>query len=568
MTVDEAIQKKDEFIRYALNEDIPVSRWARLLVKQYLADIKEAEENPDFPYYFDEEAAIHNYKIFSNLQFSEGNWRGKPFDFHPWQAFTNWCVYGWKVKSNGWRRYFKVYIKVPRKNGKTEYLSAIGIYGHRFDPYEKDAQVFWFATKKAQANIGFKKQKTMTSLLCKKSQKYSLKVRVLQHAISDRDGSGFVTYLGKDSKAEDGHNPFYGMCDEYHAHPNNEMMDVIESGFGARQSPLMWVITTAGTNPVGPCAKFETTCQQILNGIIPNPGIFPLMFDIDEDEDWTSIDAWRRANPSLGVSISLDYLNREYNKALAEGSTAVSNFQTKNLNIWLRAHKTWIPDDVWMRASVSFEESELNGKLCFGGLDLATRSDLASYVLIFPPEDEDGTPHVITRVFCPEETAVKRTRLDGVPYLQWAEEGFLTLTPGNVTDYNYIQKAILQDCATFDVHSIAYDPYNSSQLVIDLQDEGVMMEQFSQRMSVISAPTKELERLAMQEKINHGGNPILRWAVSNVSIKTDQDENIKIDKGKSKDKVDSAVALVMALGQWAQKYGEIQSYGKSIFTLL
>lgn len=565
MTIDDAVRKKDDFIKYALDESVPVSNWVRLLVRQYIDDIEQANTNPDFPYYFDEQAALHNFKIFCALQFSEGNWRGKPFEFHNWQAFTNWCVFGWKVKDNGWRRYFKVYIKVPRKNGKTEYLSAIGIYGHRFDPYEKDAQVFWFATKKAQANIGFRKQKTMTSLLCSKSPKYNLAVRVLQHSISDRDGSGFVTYLGKDSKAEDGHNPFYGICDEYHAHPNNDMMDVIESGFGARQSPLMWVITTAGTNPVGPCARFETTCKQILQGIIQNPGIFPMIFDIDEGENWEDVTAWKRANPSLGVSLSLDYLRREYEKAKTEGSTAIANFQTKNLNIWLRAHKTWIPDNVWMQDQPNFDEDSLNGRLCFAGLDLASTSDLTAYSLIFPPLSDGDPIHTITRVFCPEETVIKRTRLDGVPYNQWLDDGFLTITPGNVTDYKYIHESFLRDCERFDVHSIAYDPYNSTQLVINLQDDGLILEPFRQGFLSMSPPTKELERLAMSGLIKHGNNPVLRWAISNVSIKFDAAGNIKIDKSESKDKVDPAVALVMAIGQWAQHYGDVSSYGKDLF---
>lgn len=568
MTIQEARQRVDEFIEYALDDTRPVSTWARLVVEQYLKDLESEKNDPDFPYYFDEEAALYNFKVFCNLQFAEGNWRGKPFEFHPWQAFTNWNVYGWKVKKNDWRRYFKVYIKVPRKNGKTEYMSAIGIYGQQFDRYEQDAQVFWFATKKAQANIGFRKQKVMAGLLTRRSEKYRNAIVIRQHAISDKAGSGFTAYLGKDSKAEDGHNPFYGICDEYHAHPNNDMMDVIESGLGARISPLIWIITTAGVNPVGPCAKFETTCKQILNGVIPNPGIFPLIFDIDDGDDWTNETTWYKANPSLGISLSIDYLRREYQKAVTEGSSAVSNFQTKNLNIWLRSHKTWIPDNIWMTDVTHFDMDSLRGRLAFGGLDLASVSDLTAVVYIFPPLNDDERPACFMRCWCPEDTAVKRHRVDGVPYLQWVDEGYLELTPGNVTDYNYIHKRIEEDAAFFDLHSIAYDRYNASQLVINLQDEGIEMEPFGQGFVSMSAPTKELERIAMKGGICHFGNPVLRWMISNVAIKYDAAGNIKIDKSQCKDKVDGAVALVMALGQWAEKQSEVESYGKSIFTMI
>ena len=568
MTLDEAKQRVQAFIERATNETRPFSRFARQLVNTYLSDLDQSKQDPNFEYYFDEAAAEHVFKAFCQMQFSEGHWRGKPFELTEWQAFTLWNVYGWKVKSNNWRRYFKVYIKVPRKNGKTEFLSAIGIYGHKFDQYEKDAQVFWFATKKDQARIGFNKQKSMTSMLCTRSALYATKVRVLQNKITDLDGNGFVGYLGKDSKAEDGHNPFYGICDEYHAHPSNDMMNVVESGMGARRSPLLWIITTAGFLPDGVCATFEKTCKQILDGVLENPGIFPLIFDLDEGDDWEQEKNWHKANPSLGQSISIDYLRREHKKALTEGESARVNFLTKKLNVWVKQFKTWIRDADWMKgADDVFDEAELKGRVAMGGLDLASVSDTTSLIWLFPPVEDGEKIKVLLRCWVPEEEAERITRLKGYPYLNWNKQGFLNFTPGNVTDYNYIKEQIKQDAAKFEVHSIAFDRYNSSHLVTDLQNEGLMMEPFGQGFLSMSAPTKELEVLARRGEIAHNGNPVLRWMMSNVSIRRDPADNIKVDKENSNAKVDGVVALVMALGQFAKNKNSIYWQGE-IFTII
>jgi len=566
MKAEEARKLVDNFISEGLNPESVFSSWARKLVAQHVADL-EAAKSKDYPYYFDEAAAMHILQFFEYIQFSEGNFRGKPFDLHGWQAFTLWCVYGWKVKSNEWRRYFKVYIKIARKNGKTEFLSGIGIYGHRFDKYERDAQVYWFATAKKQATIGFRKQQAMTRLLCAKSPTYSSKVRVYTHSISDRDANGFTSYLGRDSKSEDGTNPFYGICDEYHAHPNNDMMDVIESGMGARKSPLIWVITTAGKNPDGVCATFEKTCKQILDGVIPNPGIFPLIFDIDQDDDWQDERIWKKANPSLGVSISYDYLRRELSKALTEGTTAKNNFLTKNLNVWVTSLDNWIDDADWMQGAEIVTESELIGRSCVGGLDLASTSDTCSLIWLFPPENEGEKIKILFRCWVPEDEAIKVTKLRGFPYLKWIEAGELTATPGNVTDYDYILKQIDDDAQKFKIHSIAYDRYGAGQVSKRLTDSGITVSPFGQGFLSMSAPTKELERLIKGGQIQHGGNQVLRWMASNAVVQRDPSDNIKVVKDKAFGKVDGIVALVMALGQWVTFKDEINT-NYNVFTIL
>lgn len=567
MTLEEAIKKKDEFIRKCTDGVSIVSTYARKAVERHLLDMEKSKDK-DFGFYFDVDAAERVLTVFTHFKFAQGKWSKKPFELHDWQAFILWCAYGWKRKDNGWRKYSKIYIKVARKNGKTEFMAAIGMYGQHFDEYEKDRQVFWFATKRDQAAIGFKKQKAMAGLLMQDSPLFATKARILQYRISGRDDLGFTTYLGKDSKAEDGHDPFYGLCDEYHAHPNNEMVGVIESGMGARESPMTWMITTAGTNSEGPCARFEKTCKQILDGVIHSDEILPLIFDLDENDDENDPENWPKANPSIGASVTIDYLKREHSKSLTEGVESRNNFYTKNLNKWLKTSQGWMSDADWMAGIEIIEEDELTGSLCFGGLDLASVSDITTLVYEFPSVDDDGVTKSIMRAWVPEDTAHKRYRLDGVPYLDWIEQGILTATPGNVTDYNFIKKQILDDCEKFNVHSIAYDRYNASQLVIDLQDEGIKMTPFSQRATVISAPIKDMERLRLTQKYNHGGNPMLRWMCSNVAVKISAEGDIKFDKDKSSDKIDGMVSAAMAHGERMDNQEYINSLNRPIFLSL
>lgn len=568
MTLEQAIQAKDEFISNAMNPDSVVSEFVRMAVKRHESDLKEVVENPDFLYYFDDEASKHVLSVFCNFKFAQGKWARSKFELHGWQAFVLWVAYGWKRKDNNWRRFEKVYIKVPRKNGKTEFMAGIGMYGQSFDRYDQDRQVFWFATKKDQAAIGFKKQKSMASLLMLDSPTYASKVKITQYRISDRESAGFTVYLGKDSKTEDGHDPFYGLCDEYHAHPNNDMLDVIESGMGARDSPMIWIITTAGTNPEGPCATFERTCKQILRGVIQNDAVLPLIFDLSENDDWEDERNWAKVNPSLGVSPKIEYLRSQYQKAKTQGITARNNFLTKNLNVWVKSLNQWMLDDVWMKHAAPIITDELNGRLCFGGLDLATTSDIAALILEFPPENEGEKTQILCRFWCPEDSAMKRSKLDGVPYLQWANDGYLTLTPGNVTDYNFIKKEILELAEKYYLHSVGYDPYNSSQLVIDLMEEGLLFEKFSQRAVVMSAPINDMERLILTGEYNNGLNPVLRWMCSNTVTETSAEGNIRFDKKRSTEKIDGMVAAAMAHGQRMNNNDIVSSYGKSVFIRL
>jgi phage terminase large subunit-like protein len=462
----------------------------------------------------------------------------------PWQAFATYCAYGWVRKSDRKRRFNKIYIKVARKNAKTEYLAGIGKIGFIFDG-EQDPEIYWFATKKDQAKIGWDRQKEMLKQLRKDSKLATKYCDVSTYRMYTKVGNGFVNYLGQDSDTEDGLSPYYGLCDEYHAHKTDDMMNVIESGMGTRANPMTWIITTAGFLSNGPCALFEKVCKQILDGALENDNIFPLIYDLDEGDDWEDEKNWKKANPSIEyIDTMRDFLRSAYRKAKTQGKTSEINFKTKNLNIWSTTFSTWIPADKWIEAGTDFDVSELEGKSCYGGLDLASTRDLCSLCLYFPEDKKAIWWHWV-----PEEEAIQRERNDGLPYRQWANDGWINLTPGNVRDDDSIINDIIKAVAPFYLESLAFDRYGANNIAPKLSDAGMEVNPFGQGFVSMSAPTKQIERLIFMNELDHGNNPVMKWQCSNVAIQQDPAENIKIAKNKSTEKVDGMVALAMAIGE-------------------
>jgi len=554
------LNKAQEYIQGVKSGEIVAGAYIRKAIARHLSDLKRAKKK-DFPYYFNETAANFYLSRFDVMKHGKGKWRGQPFNLMPWQAFAVWSAYGWLRKGDNKRRYNKIYIKVARKNAKTEFLAAIGNIGFMFDGAQ-DPEIYWFATKKDQAKIGWDRQHQMVKQLRKDSRGVARFCDTSKYRIYTNEGNGFVAYLGQDSDTEDGLSPFYGLCDEYHAHKNDGMMNVIESGMGTRDNPMTWIITTAGFNSQGPCAQFEKTCKKILDGAIENERIFALIYDLDEKDDWEDENVWIKANPALPYIDTLqDFLRSEYNKAKTQGKTKEINFKTKNLNIWTTTSSTWIPDETWQQSGIQVNPLALHGRECYGGLDLASTRDLCSLCLFFPAPDAESKHIAMWWHWLPEEEAASREKNDGIPYQQWASEGWISLTPGNVTDHEYIVQTMLELLEVYNIRSIGFDRYGSQQVYLRLSDEGFKMEPFGQGFASMSAPTKEVEKLVFGGLLNHGNNPVMRWQASNVALQMDAAENIKIAKNKSTEKVDGMVALVMAVGEWMDlKQGNDSKY--------
>jgi phage terminase large subunit-like protein len=410
---------------------------------------------------------------------------------------------------------------------------------------EQGAQVYAAATKEDQARIvvndaGQIIRKTLALKDRFKLYKSREKITRVVYPYTN----SFMHPLGSDSDSQDGFDPSYGIIDEYHAHPNDMMLNVLESGMGARRQPLMDIITTAGFNKDYPCyLNLRKTASDILEGKKHDDSFFALIYELDPDDDWQDETNWIKANPNLGVSVNLEFLRSRALMAKNEGSTKEIDFKTKNLNIWTDSPDTWISDEIYMKCDKGIYEPQPND-VCYGGLDLASVRDFVALCFVFPKE---GINHLVSYFFVNEEM-VRLRKMDGFRYDIWQQKGLIEVTPGNATDYNYIKKRIQEICTKFDVKAIHYDRYNSSQLVIDLLEEEIPMVEFGQGFVSMSSPTKEFEKQILCEEINHQGNEVLRWMMGNVTLRTDPAGNIKVDKGKSQDKVDGVVAAVMALG--------------------
>lgn len=555
---------------------IIVGKTIKQAIKRHISDLKKAKKR-DFKYFFSATHAQSAIEAFELQRLAFGEHTDEPFVLMPWQACILYMAYGWRRKADHRRRFVKVYIKVARGNAKTEFLAGVGNIGFFFES-EKDPQIYWVATKKDQAKIGFGRQKTMAQRLRRDFVEVAEMCDTSVARIYETHGVGYVTYLGKDSKTEDGFSPLYGLIDEYHAHPNDDMIHVIESGMVKRASPMTWIITTAGNNPNCPCAEFEKRAINMLNGDVVNDQLLAFIYDLDEGDNWQDSACWVKANPSLGVSLHLNALISEYEKALTEGVQKENNFKTKNLNVWVASHRAWISDEKFRASGKKFDPAILDGQLCFGGLDLSKNRDITALALFFPGKTEYDRHHALIKCWCPEENAIERTRLDGIPYTQWAQDGWIELTPGDIIDTDYIKSDILEAKLKYKFHSCAYDRWRATELVLDINDEigeadtetKQFMEGFTQTAGHFSGPLTQMEKMILKRQLNYGKNPVLEWMNRNVILYTDTNGNIKLDKSKSKDKIDGMVALAMAIGQWMtykHKYQEAYSPDVDIIVL-
>lgn len=531
----------ETYIKEVTSGKRPVGKLARLAVERHLALFNNSAV------VFDAEAANRVLRFFSHLKHTSGEYGGKPFALLPWQAFLLWSVFGW-YRLDGSRLYTKVYVEVARKNGKSELAGALGLYLAFFDN-EFGAEVYSAANTGDQASICWSAGAKMAKMFARESSVFADMVRVYdstnnRNLAGLKDG-GFFRPVAADSKTLDGLRPHGAIIDEYHEAPDDSVLRVMESGMVNRKHPLLFVITTAGFNVNGPCYNYRKTIVDILEGRKSEPGTFGLIYTLDEGDDWNDEATWHKANPSLPQTPTLEGLRREYSKAKTEGSGAEINFRTKNLNQWLTTKTRWISDDVWMLNKT--EPVKSKDLLWWGGLDLASTRDLTAFVAFSAP-DPDGIQHVLPFVFCPEDNARERASRDGVPYLDWANEGFLELTPGNVADQEHIRGRIVEICSLLGIERILYDPWNASQMAVMLQTDGLTCDQFPQNTRYFNEPVKYIEKITAQGKLAHGAHPVLRWMVQNVNLYIDGNGNAKINKGKSGDKVDAIVALAMAVG--------------------
>jgi len=534
-------------------------KWVRLAVERHLRDLGRVGKEEGFPYYFDEAQAKRVIDFKQQLRHIEGEWadprrHDTRLRLEPWQQFKDWVLFGWR-RPGGYRRFTKAYIAVARKNGKTTDAAATADYCFVADrPREIGAQVYCVATKRDQAKIAWDYAQRMlhaNPVLRDRVHLYRQSSTVVLLGSPAR-----MKPLGQDSDTEDGLNPHFTLVDEYHAHPDNSMVEVMASGGAARQQPLIYIITTAGFDKSRACYQEEhLLAERTLSGVLrPAPeNFFCLIYTLDEGDDWTDRNVWVKANPNLGVSVSWQYLEERVQEAL-HSPAKQNKVKTKHFNIWTQAENRWLTDEVWAACGKApVEEEKLKGRRCVVGIDLSATQDITAAVYCFLPETPGGTYEFLYRFFIPEDTVVERERKEQVPYTQWIEQGLVLTTPGDAVDYDKVEQKILDEAATkFRVLEIAFDPFKAQEIVNHFQNAGFQMVAIRQGFPGMSGPTDTFEKMVLARRVAHGGHPVMAWMMSCTEVKNDSHDNkipVKPDRRKSAKRIDGTVASIMALSR-------------------
>lgn len=522
-----------------------IGKLQKLNRKRQLKDLK----SPPKGYTFDEEKALRVISFLEKLPHVKGELAGQKFKPEEWQKYDIvYPLFGW-VDSAGNRRFKIAYLEMARKSGKSFLLSGIGLYMAFFDG-EAGAEVYAIATKKDQAKIVFDMANGM-----KNATTLRKRIKTAYFKMTSKGNSVFAP-LGADSKTLDGLSTHFCIVDEYHSHRNSDLYDVIKSSTGARKNSLMAIITTAGFNKASACYAEREYSEKILSGALINENHFVFIASIDKGDDPFNPLIWGKANPNLGVSNSLEDFRVAANEAKQKGGQTLTEFLTKRLNVWTNSSSVWVKDeDFELPKETLFDENELLGRTCYGGLDLSKTGDLSAYALTFP--ETDGTYKTIVRSYVPEKAYEERERGDNV-YRAFKDNGTLTITPGNTIDYRMIFNDIVKDAQDFELVEMAYDRFLSAQIVTDLTAEGIDLIPFGQGFVSMSPPTAEIERLLLDKKLHHNNDPLLRWQLSNVIIEYDSAGNMKMSKKLSQAgsggntttaKIDAWISIAMSLAR-------------------
>lgn len=500
---------------------------------------------------FDEVKAQHAVNFINCLKHTKGRWRGVPFELLPWQDTIIREVFG-TVKDNGYRQYNTAYVEIPKKNGKSELAAAVALYMTCGDG-EWGAEVYGCASDRQQASIVFDVAVDMVDQCpaLKKRIKPVMSVKRLVY----KPTNSYYQVLSAEAYTKHGLNVHAVIFDELHAQPNRELFDVMTKGSGdARTQPLFFLITTAGNDRNSVCFEQHQKAEDIIIGRKIDPVFYPVIYGARDDVDWSSEKVWYQANPSLGYTIDIEKVRNAY--LSAKDNPAEENiFRQLRLNQWVKQSTRWMQMEKWDACDFAVDEAELIGRECYGGLDLSSSTDITAFVLIFPPRTEEEKYMILPYFWIPEENMRLRVRRDHVPYDVWEQQGFLKTTEGNVIHYGFIERFIDDLGKKFHIKEIAFDRWGAVQMVQNLEGLGFTVIPFGQGFKDMSPPSKELMKLTLEKKLAHGGHPVLRWMMDNIFIRQDPAGNIKPDKEKSTEKIDGAVATIMALDRAIRNSG-------------
>ena len=488
----------------------------------------------------DQAKADRALRFISRLKHTKGEWDGKPFVLEEFQKKLIEKVFG-TVNEDGYRAIRTLYIEIGRKNGKSEVGAAIALL-LLFADSEPGAEIYSAAADKDQAAIIF----NVAAEMVRKAPALMKRCRIIDSTkrIIVPSTHSIYRVLSADHMTKHGFDAHGVIFDELHTQPNRELWDVLTTSQGTRRQPIVVALTTAGYDRQSICWEQHEYAEKVRNGVIKDQTFHSVVYTVPKDDDWKDERNWYKANPGLNIFRSLEEMREKANKAVHVPALQ-NTFRRLYLNQWTAQATRWLDLDVWDRTAGEVYEEDLEGETAYGGLDLALVEDVASFVLVFP--DQDRCFDVLPFFWVPEETVIKRSERDGVPYDLWVEQGYIEATPGAVIDYRYIGRKIQELGDRYHIDEIRYDRWGATQLMQELEDEGFTVVRFGQGYQSMSPPTKELLNLALARRIRHGGNPVLRWMADNVVVTQDPAGQLKPDKSKSKEKIDGIVATIMGL---------------------
>jgi phage terminase large subunit-like protein len=501
----------------------------------------------DDRYEFREDKANEVIEFFSILQHFTGRHAGKPFILQPWQQFVIAAIYGFYVKETGERLTKYVYIEISRKNGKTAFAAGLCLF-HLIADGEMDAEVDLAANSKDQAKIAFK----FCSQFAKGIDPKGKDLVSFRDKVKFEKMLSLLQVFAADDSKLDGFNASMYLIDEYHAAKNTGLKDVLQSSQGMRDNPMAIIITTAGFDKLGPCYQYREMCTEVLSGLKENDSLFAAIYSLDEGDDWRDPNNWAKSNPNLGITVKPQYLQTQVQSAKNTKSEEVG-IKTKNFNIWCDSETVWIPEHYILQASANLDFEQFRNMDCYAGIDLSSTSDLTCASFMIPTENK----YYFKTLYYLPEAALQEKRFKDL-YGEWRRQGLITITPGNVTDYDYILNDLMKIRDIVYIQKIAYDAWNATQFVINAEERGLPMEPFSQTLGNFNRPTKELERLLLSGKAVIDNNLINRHCFRNVIMARDKSGNTKPSKQYEEKKIDGVIAKLEALGIYlvSPRYGE------------
>lgn len=548
-------------------------KWVKLACERQVKDLQRIEQQ-HFLYTFDEEKASRVCRFVERLPHIKGPLSGQRIKLEAWQCFILTTVFGWVKKSTGNRRFKKVYIEVPKGNGKSALSSGVALYMLAADK-EGGAEIYSAARTKEQARVVFDVASAMMREAGTLKLRDDIGVTVMTNSIAQTKTESKFKPLASDSQSLEGVNPHFACLDEVHTHRTREVHDNLQTAMTKRLQNLLWSITTAGTNRTGICFELHTYIQRILEGKAQDDSYFGIIYTIDgpdklpdgtmtPGDDWTNPASWAKANPNYEVSVYADVLASDCNKAMQIASSQPT-FLTKNLNVWVNADTSWLdPRQVAMCVDTTLDESQFATEETFIGLDLASKLDLCAKVKLFTrtietdveEKREDGTKEIVKKMlphyfafgtyWVPEAQAEKS---ENNHYLNWVDEGLLKAVPGEITNYAEIENSIREDCGQFDVKEVDHDPFQATHMVGNLMEDNILCVDIPRNVGFFSPTMKEFAAMVAAKRFHYNGDGVLTWALGNVVCHRDANDNVFPRKQKEQFRIDPAIALLMAFGR-------------------